>query len=170
MEQTVRIRAARPDEAERLSALALRSKAHWGYDEEFLTACVAELTLRADEVGSRRAVVAEGPDGRLLGLATLEGQPPRGELGLMFVDPDAIGGGVGRLLFDHVREAARAAGFTRFGWAADPNAVPFYEAMGGRRVGSIPSGSLPGRVLPLMELALRAAATEGRPATPAAGG
>lgn len=150
----VRIRAARPDEGAELSALALRSKAHWGYDEAFMTACVDELTLRAEEVEARRTVVAQAADGRLLGFATLEGQPPRGELGLMFVDPAAIGGGVGRLLFDHVREAARAAGFARFGWAADPHAVPFYEAMGGRRVGTVPSGSLPGRVLPLMELAL----------------
>ncbi|MFJ8826348.1 GNAT family N-acetyltransferase [Streptomyces sp. NPDC102467] len=169
MRQTVRIRTARPDEAELLSALALRSKAHWGYDAEFLAACAAELTLRADEVEPRRTAVAEAPDGRLLGFATLEGQPPQGELGLMFVDPDAIGGGVGRLLFTHVRETARAAGFTRFGWAADPNALPFYEAMGGRRVGSIPSGSIAGRVLPLMELAVRAA-TEERPASRGAGG
>ncbi|MFI0240089.1 GNAT family N-acetyltransferase [Streptomyces sp. NPDC016845] len=150
--EPVRIRAARPEEAAELSALALRSKAHWGYDEAFMAACVDELTLRPEEVEARRTVVAQAPDGRLLGLATLEGQPPRGELGLMFVDPDAIGGGVGRLLFGHVREAARAAGFARFGWAADPNAVPFYEAMGGRRVGTVPSGSLPGRVLPLMEV------------------
>ncbi|MEU6395066.1 GNAT family N-acetyltransferase [Streptomyces sp. NPDC046939] len=152
--RTVRIRAARPEEAAELSALALRSKAHWGYDEAFMAACVAELTLRPEEVEARRTVVAQAPDGRLVGLATLEGEPPRGELGLMFVAPEAMGGGVGRLLFDHVREAARAAGFTGFDWAADPNAVPFYEAMGGRRVGTVPSGSLPGRVLPLMELAL----------------
>ncbi|MGY0024063.1 N-acetyltransferase family protein [Streptomyces sp. cg35] len=151
MQQTVRIRAGRPDEAERLSALALRSKAHWGYDADFMAACVAELTLGADEVAERRTVVAEDRDGRVLGFATLEGRPPRGELGLMFVDPDAMGCGVGRLLFDQVRATARAAGFARFGWAADPNAVPFYEAMGGRRVGTIPSGSVPGRVLPLME-------------------
>ncbi|MFI7384733.1 GNAT family N-acetyltransferase [Streptomyces sp. NPDC049813] len=172
MRQTVRIRAARPGEAEQLSALALRSKAHWGYDAEFMAACVAELTVRAEDVVRRRTAVAEAPDGRLVGLATLEGEPPHGELGLMFVDPDAIGGGVGRLLFDHVCATARAAGFTRFGWAADPHAVPFYEAMGGRRVGSVPSGSLPGRVLPLMEREVGgpAGATEAPPATPAAGG
>ncbi len=33
------IRAARPGEADALSALCLRSKAHWGYDDDFLERC-----------------------------------------------------------------------------------------------------------------------------------
>ncbi|MFZ3557581.1 GNAT family N-acetyltransferase [Streptomyces sp. BH055] len=154
MSPDCRLRPARPDEAARLSALALRSKAHWGYDEAFMAACVDELTLHPSEVVRRRTTVAEGADGRLIGLVTLEGPPPVGELGLMFVDPDAIGLGVGRLLFEHLRDAARAAGFRAVSWSADPNAVPFYEAMGGRHTGVTPSGSVPGRVLPLMELRL----------------
>ncbi|MFJ8928412.1 GNAT family N-acetyltransferase [Streptomyces sp. NPDC102364] len=149
---SARLRPAHPDEAERLSALALRSKAHWGYDEAFMAACVDELTLHPSEVTRRRTTVAEGADGRLLGLVTLEGAPPVGELGLMFVDPDAMGLGVGRLLFEHLRDTAREARFTRVSWAADPNAVPFYEAMGARHAGAIPSGSVLGRMLPLMEL------------------
>ncbi|MFI5659231.1 GNAT family N-acetyltransferase [Streptomyces sp. NPDC051684] len=157
MAPSAHLRPARPDEAAQLSALALRSKAHWGYDEAFMAACVAELTLHPSEVVRRRTTVAESTGdgaGRILGLVTLEGAPPVGELGLMFVDPDAIGLGVGRLLFEHLREAARAAGFRAVGWSADPNAVPFYEAMGGRHVGVTPSGSIPGRALPLMELRL----------------
>ncbi|MCX5533529.1 GNAT family N-acetyltransferase [Streptomyces sp. NBC_00006] len=59
---------------------------------------------------------------------------------------------MGRLLFEHVRDTAREARFTRVSWAADPNAVPFYEAMGARHAGAIPSGSALGRMLPLMEL------------------
>ncbi|MFJ9179715.1 GNAT family N-acetyltransferase [Streptomyces sp. NPDC102360] len=155
---SARLRPARPDEAAHLTALMLRSKAHWGYDEAFMAACVDELTLHPSEVTRRRTTVAEGEgegvDGRLLGLVTLEGAPPVGELGLMFVDPGAIGLGVGRLLFEHMRDTASGAGFRKVSWAADPHAVPFYEAMGGRHTGVIPSGSVPGRTLPLMELRL----------------
>ena len=32
------IRRARPDEADALTALATRAKAHWGYDAEFMAA------------------------------------------------------------------------------------------------------------------------------------
>lgn len=151
------IRPARPEEAAALTALALRSKAYWGYDEAFMAACRDELTVAGDEVTDRRTVVAQAPDGeRLLGFATLEGYPPHGELGMLFVDPGAIGRGVGRLLFGHVAATAARLGFTRLSIDADPNAEPFYRAMGAVTVGRTPSGSIAGRTLPLMTLDLRA--------------
>ncbi|MFG2679756.1 GNAT family N-acetyltransferase [Streptomyces sp. NPDC048392] len=140
------IRPAQPGEASFLSDLALRSKAHWGYDAAFLAACREELTLGDGELASRRTAVAER-DGSVLGFTTLEGEPPSGVLGMMFVDPDAIGQGIGRLLFTHAVEAARSSGFTRFTIDADPNAEPFYEAMGGVLAGRVPSGSISGRTL-----------------------
>ncbi len=48
--EAVKLRAARPDEAEALSGLTMRSKAYWGYDEEFLAACRNDLWLRRSEV------------------------------------------------------------------------------------------------------------------------
>ena len=44
---TPRVRPARPDEAEALTALVLRSKAHWGYDEAFTAACRDEHAVAA---------------------------------------------------------------------------------------------------------------------------
>ncbi|GGS60788.1 N-acetyltransferase [Planobispora rosea] len=145
------IRAAREDEAGLLSELAVRSKAHWGYDEAFMAACRDELVVRASEVAERRTVVAEG-DGRVLGFATLEGDPPEGDLGMLFVEPATIGRGVGRRLFEHVTAAAAGLGFTRLTIDADPNAEPFYLAMGATRIGATPSESIPGRMLPLLEI------------------
>lgn len=139
---TVSIRPAAPEEASSLSDLALRSKAHWGYDAEFLESCREELTLTDAELDIRRTTVAER-DGSVVGFTTLEGEPPQGVLGMMFVDPDAIGQGIGRLLFSHAVETARASGFTRFTIDADPNAEPFYQAMGA----SLPAGFPPGRFL-----------------------
>lgn len=278
------IRPARPDEAEQLSALAQRSKAHWGYDEEFQAAFRPELTLRPEEIVKRRTQVAvstphepepgqgeghgegegqgalgaaevsagrgrhlgrltdsrgaerepgahrgpvgpgaghvgyatghaaltghgasrrvhgkvgaygrhagprvgqEGPppygdrvepveagaqgpteapsasrDGarrqpeRILGFVTLEGDPPAGELGMLFVDPDAIGQGVGSGLFKHIAATATQLGFHRLTIASDPFAEPFYLAQGAVRIGAVPSGSIPGRSLPLLAVAL----------------
>ncbi|MFF2520343.1 GNAT family N-acetyltransferase, partial [Streptomyces sp. NPDC058086] len=71
---SVLIRPARAMEAEVLSDLALRSKAHWGYDAEFLDACRDELAVGAHEVARRRATVADR-DGHILGFTTLEGEP-----------------------------------------------------------------------------------------------
>lgn len=146
-----RLRAGLPEEAADLSALALRSKGYWGYDEAFLADCRDELTLAGGDIAARRTVVAE-LDGRPVGFATLEGEPPDGALGMLFVDPGLIGRGTGRLLYGHVLAAAAALGFTRLSIDADPNAEPFYRAMGAVTVGRVPSGSIPGRTLPLMEV------------------
>ncbi|MEU3465473.1 GNAT family N-acetyltransferase [Streptomyces sp. NPDC006733] len=150
----MQIRAAQGTEADILSALALRSKAHWGYDAAFMAACVEELTMRADEITCRRTTVAE-QDGRIVGFTTLEGRPPTGVLGMMFVDPHAMGQGIGRLLFEHLRANARQLRFAQITIDADPQAEPFYRAMGAVRTGSIPSGSIAGRMLPQLLLALQ---------------
>jgi len=150
----MRIRAARGEEAGVLTELALRSKAHWGYDDVFMEMCREELTVQAAEVERQRTVVAER-EGRVVGFATLEGEPPGvGELGGLFVDPAAIGQGVGRLLFEHTLATARELGFTRLTLDADPNAEGFYRVMGASRVGMAPSGSIPGREVPVMAISL----------------
>ncbi|WP_217145661.1 GNAT family N-acetyltransferase [Streptomyces sp. AC627_RSS907] len=150
----VLIRPARATEADVLTDLALRSKAHWGYDADFLEACRDELTVAAHEVARRRTMVAD-TDGHVLGFTTLEGEPPTGVLGMMFVDPRVIGQGIGRLLFERTVAAGRDLGFTRLTIDADPNAEPFYRAMGAVRKGNVPSGSIAGRVLPRMVVTVR---------------
>ncbi|MBV2154046.1 GNAT family N-acetyltransferase [Kitasatospora sp. SUK 42] len=149
----MRIRPARPDEAELLTGIALRAKAYWGYDEAFMAACREELTLDAAAIERASTAVAED-DGRVLGFAALTGAPPSGALAMLFVEPELIGRGIGRALFEHVRGQARALGLRSLTIDSDPNAEPFYLAMGATRVGSTPSGSIPGRELPLMELVL----------------
>lgn len=42
------IRAAKPEEADELSALARRSKARWGYDKAWLEAWRKDLTVTAE--------------------------------------------------------------------------------------------------------------------------
>lgn len=141
------IRDARPDEADALTALVLRSKAHWGYDAAFLATCRDELTIAPEELTARRIVVAED-DTAVLGVTSLEGRPPDGVLGLLFVEPSAIGGGIGRTLYAHVLDTARELGFKRLTIDSDPHAEPFYRALGARPV---PAGEGP---LPRLEVTL----------------
>lgn len=146
MVSDVTLRRARPEEAEVLTELVMRSKAHWGYSAEFMERCREELTIRADDVLASRMTVAEA-GGRVVAVATLAGEPPEGELGSLFVDPDMIGEGMGRRLLQHMLETARGIGIRTVALDADPNAEPFYEAMGFVRVGVVLSGSIPGRTL-----------------------
>ncbi len=147
------LRAARPDEVTALSALALRSKAHWGYDAAFLDACRDELTVHADDLSTGVVVVAE-IDGAVAGFSTLTGAPPTAEVEMLFVEPDRIGAGIGHALFERLCEDARAIGCTTLRIEADPNALGFYEHEGAVRTGDVPSASIPGRALPLLHLDL----------------
>jgi GNAT superfamily N-acetyltransferase len=149
----VGLRPARPGEAGRLSELALRSKAHWGYPTELLEGWRAELTVRPDAIEAGAVVVAVVDD-VVVGFFSLSGQPPVGDADMLFVEPEHIGTGVGAALFAGLRAAARAAAFTRLRIEADPNALGFYERQGAVRIGDAPSGSIPGRTLPLLELVL----------------
>ena len=149
-----RVRRARPAEADQLSELALRSKAHWGYDEAFMAASRAELTVTRAAVRDAGYYVAES-EGKLLGfygIARLD----QGEADLvhLFVDPPEIGHGHGALLLRHAAERARSLGHQTLVIDADPNAEGFYLALGALRTGLAPSGSIPGRQLPQLRLAL----------------
>jgi len=150
---TVAMRPGRDDEAELLSDLALRSKGYWGYDQAFLEACRDELTLTPAEVRAKRTIVAER-GGRVVGFYTLAGDPPVAGLDHLFVEPAEVGTGVGRALWGHAVAAAQSLGFTRVEIEADPDAEAFYLAMGARRRGTVPSGSIPGRLLPRLEYEL----------------
>jgi GNAT superfamily N-acetyltransferase len=152
----VTLRPARPDEASMLTDLALAAKGFWGYDQAFIESCRAELTFTGAELARRRVVVAER-GGAAAGFYAVDGEPPAGELSHMWVRPGEIGTGLGRLMWRDAMAVAAAAGFEYLEIAAEPNAEGFYRKMGAERVGETPSGSIPGRVLPLMRIGVTAA-------------
>ncbi|GAB3763473.1 GNAT family N-acetyltransferase [Microlunatus parietis] len=146
---TVLMRPARADEAELLGDIALLAKGSWGYDQEFLDACRSELTYTEGDLSDRKFVVAESA-GRVLGFYSVDGELPEGELGNLWVVPESIGTGLGRRLFEHAADTARNLGFRLLKIEAEPLAEGFYLAMGAVRVGEIASGSIPGRMLPVL--------------------
>lgn len=137
-----------------ISALALRSKGHWGYSADFLEACRAELTYDAEECESGRMWVAEFEGADIVGFTLITGAPPTGELAALFVDPLAIGTGCGKMLLQHALSQATARGYARLTLDADPGAEPFYLHFGATRTGSSPSASIPGRLLPQLTFSL----------------
>lgn len=150
------VRPARAGEANSLTALCLRSKAHWGYDADFMRLCVPSLTVKEESIAEGRVLVAIDADGRTIGTVSVGRDGDDAELALMFVDPAAIGGGTGRTLFEAAVTLARGLGYRRMTILADVNAAPFYERMGARFLRNEPSDAIPGRVLPFYEYDLTA--------------
>lgn len=146
----IHIRAALPGDAATLTELAMRSKAHWGYDEAFMDACRPSLAIHATCV--QPTFVALAGDA-VAGFYQLEGD----QVGAFFVDPPFIGRGVGRALWEHLIEHARTLGLSSVTILSDPNAEGFYRAMGATRIGDAPSDVFgPSRPLPLLRATITA--------------
>ena len=150
------IRRALPEEAGSLSALAFRSKAHWGYSDEFMRACRSELTLSPDDIETHPTFVVES-HGEAIGFYTLERLSDDEVEGYLFVEPAAIGCGHGRRLIDHAKSQAVGLGFCTMIIQGDPHAEKFYRMAGGEQTGLRESASIPGRDLPLFRIDLCAA-------------
>ncbi|MEM0948768.1 MAG: GNAT family N-acetyltransferase [Pseudomonadota bacterium] len=148
------IRCPEPSEFPDLSALCMRSKAHWGYDANFMQQCRAELTLTKDRVGSDPIAVI-GPIGRVQAIALVSFEGETAHLDKLFVDPVAMGLGLGRTLMGWATQTARNVGAREMVIEADPGAVAFYSRMGARPAGAVPSGSIPGRNIPRLVIDLR---------------
>jgi GNAT superfamily N-acetyltransferase len=148
------IRRARPAEADRLSALAFRSKAYWGYDVDFMEACRADLTVSADDLLAELVYVLD-LQGHLVGFYRLRVQGNTVMLSDLFVEPHAIGQGYGKQLWQHAVATAADLGGEFLVLQSDPQAEGFYRAMGAQREGEVPSTVFPGRLLPFMRFSLR---------------
>ena len=149
------IRRARRAEAGALSALALRSKAHWGYDADFLAACRDELTITAEDIATSTVYVLDGDISPLGFYRLLLQDDGVAKLDALFVEPTAMGQGVGGRLWQHAVTTARKLGCSELVWQSDPEAEGFYLAMGAQRAGESESTVFPGRMLPLMRFRLR---------------
>ena len=149
----MKIRPVSKYELQALSELCLRSKGYWGYDFDFMDACRQELTLTLDELKDTSIVVAER-DGTPVGLAQVKVENGVCDLLKLFVEPAEIGNGFGAALFEWAVMEGRRLGAMLMTIEADPGAEPFYRSRGAQIVGRAPSGSIPGRELPLLELSL----------------
>jgi GNAT superfamily N-acetyltransferase len=151
----VTIRPAVSADAEALTALALASKRYWGYPEAWLEAWRGLLTKTPDFVAANVVACAEDEAGQLVGFYALERDGDRFRLEDLFLVPAQIGQGLGRRLFEHAVQAARARGVGELLIESDPNAEGFYRRMGAQRIGEIVS-RVTGteRVIPLLRYAL----------------
>lgn len=150
----LQIRPARPDEAACLTGLAMRSKAVWGYDAEFMARCRPLLAVTETMIEAAPVFVldAGGTVAGFYALTPLEGAQI--DLALLFVDPRLLGNGYGRRLWDHAVAHARELGFREMIVESDPNALGFYEALGAHSAGVTESPAAAGRLLPRLTLDL----------------
>jgi len=141
-----------------INEIAFQSKAYWKYPDNMMARFREELswsTVESTET-SHFGVAAESQGDTPVGfycVARKLGQA-EGELEALFVRPDYIGKGLGRMLMQQVCQIAERWNLHSLLIQSDPNAEGFYLAMGAVNIGSRPSVSIATRQLPLLRLEL----------------
>jgi len=154
--QQCRMRMAGAADAGVLSSLAFRSKASWGYDIEFMKRCREELTCSVTQIEAPQFKVhvcdIEDSAVAFYSLELLDDE--RAELDALFVRPEFIGHGIGKMMVAHMLSEASALGIKVVSIQGDPNAEDFYRAIGAVPNGYRESVSIPGRYLPVFTLSI----------------
>ena len=151
---SLNIRLASVNDCDALSDVCFRSKQSNGYDDAFKETCREELRVMPETLNEMTLWLAEDDD-VVLGCAALQQDTStQGEVSLFFVDPNVQGRGVGRMLWTVVFKAAHERKLSTLVLFSDPNAVGFYAKQGFAEVGTSPSRSIPGRMLPKMQLSI----------------
>ena len=145
----MQVRRAVAGDAEELSELVQRAKAHWGYARAQLEAWRSSLEVSAESVSAQPTFVAE-LDGQVIGFYSLVPSPEVWELDNLWVLPEFMKKGFGRALLEHALQTAAEGGATSIVADADPNAEPFYLRCGAKRIGAVaaPIAGQPNRVRP----------------------
>ena len=152
------IRQARHDECGALTEIAMRSKAHWGYSAEFMANVRADLEVRPEKFMPGFHVYVLETEHEMIGFYSL--RPENAEsviLEDLFIEPQHIGHGYGKRMWEHSLAVARSLGYRKLTLISDPYAEAFYSQQGAVRIGETESNALAGRMLPVMEYVLDSA-------------
>lgn len=150
----ISIRRAMAGDAAAISDLCFRSKQSNGYTDEFMESCRDELTYTEDDLLRLTFWVADID--RIVGSVGLgQGDDEHsGEIHCYFTDPEFQRRGIGKKLWQNMLTEAANKSYRRLHLDSDPFAVPFYNSLGFVIVDQTPSGSIPGRMIPKMEILL----------------
>ena len=151
----VTLRRATDADADALTDLAHRAKAHWGYPTSWMREWDAQLTILPGYLDMHDVWIAER-DGAIIGMCALEDRGARWMLEHVWVEPALHRSGIGRLLVTRALQTARERHARVVELLSDPYATGFYEKLGARRAGDV-AAPMPGardRTLPRYEFHL----------------
>lgn len=145
----LRVRPARVTEADALTAIALAAKAYWGYSVADLARWHSDLTVTPEQIHMGVTWVAEmGVEP--VGFCRLDASATPPELADLWVHPNWMRSGVGKVLLQSAAREVLRRGCQELSVDADPNAQVFYTAMGARQITTVaaPTEQQPDRVRP----------------------
>ena len=145
------LRRASPADTAALRALMATSN---GYERPEARAMIVAFAGGWSVPDAAHEVWLVEADGAIVGFFALIPHGSDQELDLFFTGNDAQGNGLGRRLFAHMTERARALGATCVVISSNPEAAGFYRHMGAVDVGVTPPGDGIGWERPKLKLRL----------------
>lgn len=139
---------SKPENHSILSEIAKSSKNFWNYPVEWMQFWDEELTITENYIKTNEVFHLEN-DGEIIGFYSYFPEDDKVRLDCMFVKPEWIGKGAGKILMNDFLKRSLATGYNDVILEADPNAEDFYKKWGFKTVSQKPS-EIKGRTLPVM--------------------
>lgn len=147
------IEKAKKIDAEKLTALTIRSKSYWDYSSEQMKVWKDELTISSDYIDCNEVYILKDKKAFIGYYAFIILNDKKVKLDNIFIEPKYIGKGYGKHLMNNFMNQIKLNGFEKIELDSDPNAVDFYKKFGFKVVGHLAS-SIKDRFLAIMTLDL----------------
>jgi len=134
-----------------LTEITKKSKAYWGYSDEQMNEWSDSLTIKESYIKSSEIYKLLINNLAIAYYSYFNINEDTVKLDNLFVLPDQIGNGYGKLLMNDFILKIEQNKTKRIILDADPNAQKFYESFGFIKIGQIET-SIKDRFLPIMEL------------------
>lgn len=145
------IAKADPKDSEILTSITKKSKAYWGFSEDVLKGWEPVLTVTKDYI-EKNEVVKLVQNEQIIGYYSYFAPDDKTiKLDNMFILPEFIGKGLGKILMNDFLNQAKQSGVAKITLDAEPRAENFYKRFGFETIGQLES-SIKDRYLPIMEL------------------
>lgn len=152
----MKVEKANRTDANAITELTIRSKDHWGYGKDQMEEWRAELTITPEYI-DKNQVFKVTKEEQLVGFYAYQASNSTAvKLNFLFVEPDFIGKGYGKILMKDFLKRMETEEYESITLDADPNAERFYRSFGFDIIGKLKT-SIKDRFLPIMELKLKPA-------------
>lgn len=119
------------EDTEDLSALAKRSKRHWGYSKESMELWKQSLTITEDFLKNHTVIKATLED-EIVGFFALEEIKPITRIAQYWVDTPYMRKGYGSAMFSYLKKFLQQHNVKKITLVLDPNGLKFFEKRGGK--------------------------------------
>lgn len=124
------------DDVEELSAVAIRSKRHWGYSKEAMELWNQNLTITEDFIQTHTVIKATLED-EIVGFFALEEIKPTTRIAQYWIDTPYMRKGYGSVMYDYLKNYLKSKNVEKVTLVMDPNGLAFFEKKGAKILNKI---------------------------------